>query len=375
MHLCLEDRQLQSEETMFPTVLNCTHLSFTGNLLPAQIPLQHCSCLTWLSNSLCLHPSSMTHSERQPQEWALEGCCVFTCIHSQTAASRDATGGLSLLTKYLCQRELHCSSVLWGTARRETNDTDKMFVVTRTFCHWHTNISTRFLPSPSAPWPDCPTILVLMLIFCAGWLICKSWPPPCGQTRKDQWMRGTSLQPVGSAQSSRRGGRWGAASSLAHPVHWRREAAAGWAETERWGASDTGGTAWDSTHPSQHKASALAREMQLRLTPPAWHYAFGLLPTGPSRDAAAGTTARAWAPHVRLFSWLDFCLWAQFCVGKNPLAKALQRHPNRHGGNYTVNYKYQKTQNIDPERQWASECDCPLTGLPLQEGHSFYLLE
>ena len=154
MCLCLEDRKLQSEETMFPTVLNCTHLPFTGNLLPAQIPLQHCSCLTWLSNSLCLHPSSMTHSERQPQEWALEGCCVFTCIHSQTAASRDATGGLSLLTKFLCQRELDCSSVLWGTARQEANDTDKMFVVTRTFCHcspWHTNISTRFLPSPSAP--------------------------------------------------------------------------------------------------------------------------------------------------------------------------------------------------------------------------------
>lgn len=138
--------------------------------------------------------SSKSPSEQQPQAWALKDHCIFACIHSLTAVSRGPTQGSSLLINFLCWRELHYSSVSWGTAQ-ETKHIDKTFFVTRTLCccsPWHTNISTHFLLFPSVLWPHPPIILVLMLIFCVGWLICKSWPPPCGQRCKDQGMKGTS---------------------------------------------------------------------------------------------------------------------------------------------------------------------------------------
>lgn len=103
---------------------------------------------------------------------------------------------------------MDCSTVPWGTAPWDKPHRQNV-LCDKNFCccsPWNTTISTHFLPSP--PWPDPSVILVVILIFCAVWLICKSWPPPCGQTRKDRWMRGTSQQLVGSAPSSRRGWRW-----------------------------------------------------------------------------------------------------------------------------------------------------------------------
>lgn len=156
---------------LFPSLATCCQHRFLSSTGPAS----HCE-VTALTLTLPAWPPLTTApsvgSPRSPH----------FCLHPQT--SSGPTGGSSLLIKFLCYRELHCSSVVCQ-ATQVTNHTDKTFFATRTLfccCLWHTNISSRFPPCFSGPWPDPHIILVLMLIFCAGWLICKSWPPPCGQT-------------------------------------------------------------------------------------------------------------------------------------------------------------------------------------------------
>ena len=136
--------------------------------------------------------------------------------------------------------------------------------------------------------------------------MCKSWPPPCGQTRKDRWTRGTSLQLVGSAPSSRQGGRW----RLLHPwpillAEEQKQLRAG--QRRKGGEPLAQGEEHQGLACIPHSIKQMPwQEHAVEVTLPAWYYTFGLLPTGPSRDLAAGITARAWAPRVRLFSRLDF---------------------------------------------------------------------
>lgn len=159
--MCLEDRQLQCEETMFPAALNCcTHHPFTGNLLPARD-----SSPTLLRPHTVKpqpSPSPLRCDSLLAEQWLLR--TTAPTVGSRGSPSSPASTAklqhpedlqeAQASSSNFCARKSWTAALCRGDQRNETNNIGKTFLMTRTFCRrspWHTTISTRFLPSPLAP--------------------------------------------------------------------------------------------------------------------------------------------------------------------------------------------------------------------------------